>query len=77
MLNEIIDSGALPKVLEARAKKEARQMLEIGRIHYPDKLESVINVLSGMTEDREASELLHRLELLKEQQGSPSHSGQK
>ena len=77
ILNEIIDSGALPKVLEARAKKEARQILEIGRIHYPEKLESVMNVLSGMTEDREANKILHRLELLKQQQGMPSHYGQK
>ena len=68
ILSEIVASGAIPGVLEARAKRDAQKILKTEYIYNSQKLAAVTRVLSGLTEDKEAIELLHRLNLLKEQQ---------
>lgn len=66
ILSEIVASGAIPSVLEVRAKRDARKILKAEYIYNPQKLAAVTRFLSSLTGDEEAIELLHKLNLLKE-----------
>jgi hypothetical protein len=66
LLNDIVNSGALPLYTGIKAKREARAILALGYINYPDKADELFNTLSRLSEDQEASELLHQLEELKD-----------
>jgi hypothetical protein len=64
ILKEI--AATLPKVLEARAKKEARQMIGMGYIPGGDaqKAERLTQFLSSLTSDEEAKLLVEDLKEL-------------
>jgi hypothetical protein len=66
ILSEIVSSGAIPGVLEARVKRDAYGILKMEYIHNPQKVAMIIRSLSGMTDDTEAIELSQKLNQLKE-----------
>ena len=68
ILNEIIASGAIPSVLEARAKRDAKEILKIEYIPDYKRLAAITHILSGLDKDKEAIELLHKLNELRERQ---------
>jgi len=69
LLNEIVLSGAIPKVLEERAKRNAREMLKMGYIENDKRATEISQILSKLTNDKEAIQLAHKLDELKRQQG--------
>ncbi len=68
ILNEIIASGAIPKVLEARAKKEANYIIRYGAVQDPTRADKICKVLSSLKNDRDAIQLLQQIDELKKQQ---------
>jgi len=68
LLNEIVLSGAIPKVLEERAKRNAREILKMGYIENPKRTIEISQILSRLSNDREATQLVHKLDELKKQQ---------
>lgn len=68
ILNEIIASGAIPKVLEARAKKEANEIIRYGAIQDSKRADKICQFLSSLKNDQEAIQLLQQIDELKKQQ---------
>ena len=67
ILEEIINSGAIPRVLEQRCRKVAQDMLRAGYVDNPQMLEKIIQVL---TESKDAQLVSELRKLLKRQQAS-------
>jgi len=62
-LNEVIESGAVPNILEYRIKLNAMEMLETGEwITKPKKAQEICQMLATLNNDQEAIELRKQLE---------------
>ncbi|MDH5696848.1 MAG: hypothetical protein OEZ00_09685 [Dehalococcoidia bacterium] len=68
LLNEIITSGAVPSVLNARAKRDAKKILAMEYAHNLKRVDWLCEILSEMRNDREAIQLSQQLKDLKKQQ---------
>jgi regulatory protein YycI of two-component signal transduction system YycFG len=76
LLEEVIDSGAIPQVIEYRMKqftKKAREMLKHPNSYSRFDVNDIIQQLSNIKDNEEASQLTADLKKALEHWGEPSH----
>jgi hypothetical protein len=73
LLRDVIDSGAIPQVTVFRAKRQAIEIVNAGVITDPKIVEQVMEVLSPLKSDRQAMDLVSKLnDLQKKYASQPS-----